>query len=70
MSMHIESKPTLISVTTKDAKLYQEGNGQNILDIKTQQQLLEIQTTKPEIKIDQSRCFEEAGLKNLRAFMN
>lgn len=70
MSMHVESRPTILSITTKDAKLYQEGNGASILDIKTQKPLLEISTTKPEVRIDQSQCFEEAGLKGLKAFMN
>ena len=70
MPMHVESRPTLISITTKDAKLYQEGNGVNVLDIRTQKPLLEITTTKPEVRIDQSKCFEEAGLKGLKAFMN
>lgn len=70
MPIQITSQPAILSWDTQKAQLTQSGNGAQTLALQINKPLLEMQTTLPKIQIDQSQSFAEAGLKNLKAFMN
>lgn len=70
MPIQITTQKSILDWNISKAALTQSGNGQNVLDIRSQQPLLEMQTTLPQIQIDQSEAFADAGLKNMRTFMD
>lgn len=70
MPIQISAQPTILSWDVQKAKLEQSGNGANVLQIQTQKPSIELESVKPKIQIDQSASFADAGLKNLKAFMN
>jgi len=46
------------------------GNGAKPLNVESQIARLDMESTKPQVQIDQTECFAEAGLKNIKAFMD
>ena len=69
MPIQITQQPLILNVSTTPASISQSGNAALTLSISSEQPLLEMQTVKPQIRIDQTQPFAEAGLKNIRAFM-
>lgn len=70
MPIIISQQPIAMSVSTTPAKLSQSGNGAKTLNLSIQKPELEMQTKLPKVKIDQSQPFADAGLKNIKAFMD
>ncbi|GAB6107651.1 DUF6470 family protein [Fusibacter bizertensis] len=69
MPITISRQPIVMNVTTTPAKLEQNGNGSKVLNLDIQKPQLEMETKQPKVLIDQTEPFAEAGLKNIRAFM-
>ena len=70
MPLQISSQPSVLAWNKQNASLEYLGNNVQSLDIRSTKPHLEIETTKPVVMIDQSQPFAEAGLKNIKAFMN
>ena len=70
MPISITSQPAILSWNTQNAVLEQSGNGAQTLALSVDKPLLEMQTKLPKVRIDQSAAFAEAGLKNIKAFMD
>ena len=70
MPIQITTQPAILAWDTQKAMLSQSGNGAQTLDIQINKPLLEITSTRPQISIDQTQSFAEAGLKNIKAFMD
>jgi hypothetical protein len=70
MPILISTQPSILSWDVQKAKLDQNGNGVQTLDLQSVAPVLEIETQQPKILIDQSQSFSEAGLKGLKSFMN
>ncbi len=66
MPIEIHSQSTLIGMNTVNAKLDIYGNGRQSLQLHTEQPQLNLEIDKPVIKIDQSACFAETGLKTVK----
>jgi len=69
MSISVNSQPMIIGWKTQDATLSQSGNGKSVLKINSELPKLYMTITDPKLYIDQTQCFEESGLKGIRAFM-
>lgn len=67
--LRIEKQNAILSWDKKDAKLEQSGNARMTLDIETSKPQISIRTRSPQILIDQTEPFAEAGIKSVRAFM-
>ena len=70
MPISITQQPIVMNVSTSPARLSQSGNGAKTLNLDIKEPLLEMQTELPKVTIDQSQPFAEAGLKNIKAFMD
>lgn len=70
MPIQISQQPLVLNISTQPAKIDQSGNGALTLDLDIKKPLLEMKTELPKVTIDQSEPFAEAGLKNIRAFMD
>lgn len=70
MPIQIATQKAVLDWNVSKAALTQSGNGISVLELQTQKPQLEMQTTLPKIQIDQTQSFADAGLKNLRAFMD
>ncbi|MBS7525791.1 hypothetical protein KHM83_03770 [Fusibacter paucivorans] len=69
MPIQIQSTRAQLSVQTVNASLEMQGNGGQVLALDTERGSLEMESTSPEIEIDQTACFAECGLKNIKDFM-
>ena len=69
MPIQISQQPLVMNISTQPARIDQSGNGALTLDIDIKKPLLEMKTELPKVTIDQSASFAEAGLKNIKAFM-
>lgn len=70
MPIQISQQPLVLNITTQPAKIEQSGNGALTLNLDIKKPLLEMKTELPKVTIDQSASFAEAGLKNIKAFMD
>ena len=70
MPLVIETRPTLIGWHTKDAVLKQSGQGEPALNIDITDPQLRVDSKPPKLSIDQSECFAEAGLKDIKRMMS
>lgn len=70
MPIQISTQPAVIGWDVQKAKLEQSGNAPQLLQINSSKSVLDIQTTKAQLIIDQTASFADAGRKNLRALMN
>ena len=70
MPIQISQQPLVMNISTQPARIDQSGNGALTLDIDIKKPLLEMKTELPKVTIDQSASFAEAGLKNIKAFMD
>lgn len=64
MGFSIQTKPALLGMETKPARLSWKSE-QPVVELESQNVELNIQSTLPKIKIDQSQCFSESGLKSI-----
>lgn len=66
MSIQITTQRAILDWKTQNAKVGISGNGtSNILKISTTKPEVNLKTEKPQIQIDQSQCFAEAGLMSI-----
>lgn len=66
MSIQITTQRAILGWNTNNAKLDISGNGaSNILKMSTTKPMVMLKTEKPQIQIDQSQCFAEAGLMSI-----
>ncbi len=70
MPIQISTQPSIIGWDVQKAKVEQSGNAPQLLQMDSSAPVLDIQTIKPQLIIDQTESFADAGRKNLRAFMN
>lgn len=70
MPIQITTQPAILSWNSQNAQLSQSGNGMQTLELQVNKPQLEMETTQPKVLIDQSQPFAEAGLKNIKAFMD
>ncbi len=70
MPITISQQPIVMNISSTPAKLEQNGNGSRTLNLDIQKPELEMETKQVKVLIDQSQPFAEAGLKNIRAFMD
>jgi len=70
MPIQIQSNPAKLSIHTNHASISMRGNGAKPLDIESEIAQVDMESNKPQLKIDQTECFAEAGLKNIKAFMD
>ncbi|MBF4694505.1 DUF6470 family protein [Fusibacter ferrireducens] len=70
MAIEINTTPMIIDWNVKQGNLEQSGNGKKVLSLETQEPELEMESEQPKISIDQTECFSEVGLKNIKAFMD
>lgn len=70
MPIQISTQPSIVGWDVQRAKIEQSGNGAQSLQIDSTAPVLDIQTIKPQLIIDQTESFADAGRKNMRAFMN
>jgi hypothetical protein len=69
MPIQIQSTQTRLEYQTVNAEVERQGNGGLILSIETERASIDMESRQPEIQIDQTACFAECGLKNLKDFM-
>ena len=69
MPIQITTQPLKLDVTIQKGSLSQSGNNSRVLNTTSDLPKLQIQSSKANIEIDQSQCFAEAGLKNLKAMI-
>ncbi|MDH8678581.1 DUF6470 family protein [Fusibacter bizertensis] len=69
MPIIISQQPIVMNISSTPGKLSQNGNGAKTLNLNIQKPELEMEIKHPKVKIDQSEPFAEAGLKNIKAFM-
>lgn len=66
MSIQITTQRAIIGWNTQNAKISMSGNGTaNVLKMSSTKPQLNLKTEKPQIQIDQSQCFAEAGLMSI-----
>ncbi|GAU75667.1 DUF6470 family protein [Fusibacter sp. 3D3] len=66
MSIQITSQRAILDWNTHNAKVNISGNGAaHILKMSTTKPVVNLKTEKPQIQIDQSQCFAEAGLMSI-----
>jgi len=70
MRLEIKTTPAIINFNTENASLKKPAIPKDILDIKTEKFDFIIDRDKGSLQIDQNQCFNEAGLKDIRAFMD
>ena len=69
MPLIIQSQPMIIGWDTQDAVLQYSGQTALTLDLNIVEPQLEMASVAPKLKIDQSQCFYEIGLKDMGRFM-
>jgi hypothetical protein len=70
MRLEINTTPAIINIETKNATLDKSAIPENVLDIKAEKFSVSMETEEGTLDIDQNQCFNEAGLKDIRAFMD
>lgn len=65
MGFSITSKPALLGMETKNAKLTWKSE-LPVVELESKDVNLNMEVTLPKIRIDQSQCFSESGLKSIR----
>ena len=70
MRLEIRTTPAIINFTTENATLKKPAIPEDILDIRTEPFNVAIETEEGGLSIDQNQCFNEAGLKDIKAFMD
>lgn len=70
MRLEINTTPAIINIETKNATLDKSAIPEDILDIETEKFSVTMEAEKGALSIDQNQCFNEAGLKDIKAFMD
>ena len=70
MRLEITTTPMILNFTSKNATLEKAAIPENVLDIKTEKFSVDMKMENGNLKIDQNQCFNEAGLKDIKAFMD
>lgn len=70
MKLKIRTTPAIINFQTKNAQQTTPAIPKDKLSLDIEEPKMELKSKNPKIKIDQSQCFNESGLKNNKAFLD